>query len=191
MPVATNSARSNTQEQRPAGAGASAVQQVAVQTTPVLPQLQPISSVLAKQLQHEQQQRKRLCQQLHSLERQLQRAASNSTNSLEWLGVQEVAAETDSDDPLFSSSTSPSVQQLQRLLVHRRSQLLKATSSSTSDVTRGESPTNPTAVVSCWANAPRGEGSRHATPAVSRSKLPYVDRFCLASSVCWNIQVRC
>jgi hypothetical protein len=152
VPVATISARSDTWEQRPAVAGVSAAQQVALQTTPVLPRLQPISSVLAKQLQREQQQRKRLCKQLRSLERQLQHAGSNSTNSLDWLGVQVVAAEPDSDDPLFSSSTPPSVQQLQRLLAHRRSQLLNATSSSISDVTRGESLADQTADACCWSH---------------------------------------
>lgn len=109
---------------------------------PVLPHLQPISSVLARQLQHEQQQRKRLYKQLRALEWQLQRAQGTITtqaDSISWLEVQDPAAATDSsDDPLFSSSTPPSVQQLQRLLVHRRRQLQQASSSSISDVARGE-----------------------------------------------------
>jgi hypothetical protein len=142
--------------------------------------------VLAKQLQREQQQRKRLCKQLHSLERQLQRAGSNSTNSLDWLGVHEVAAETDSDDPLFSSSTPPSVQQLQRLLVHRRSQLLKATSSSISDVARGALSTNQTADVCYWVqrpHTPRPGIRGNATAAVSSSLVFSVECFCLPTSV--------
>jgi hypothetical protein len=111
------------------------------QAAPVLPKLQPISSVLARQLQREQQQRKRLCRQLHRLERQLQRANSSSISpAADIVAWEEVAdSTTDGEDPLFSSSTPPSVQQLQRLLVHRRSQLLQATSSSISDVSRGES----------------------------------------------------
>lgn len=115
----------------------------------MLPQLQPISSVLARQLQLEQQQRRRLYKQLKALERQLQRAQGSTAQpdasfTLDWLQVPspaavDISSDSSSDDPLYSSSTPPSVQQLQRLLVHRRSQLQQATSSSISDVARGES----------------------------------------------------
>lgn len=135
-------------------------------TPPPLPNLQPISGVLAKQLQREQQERKRLCRQLQRLEQQLHNAGTSSSSSLsdQVLGTlldldnragtasstTTTAAEAAAaggvavddavgdGDPLFSSRTPPSLQQLQRLVVHRRSQLLRATSSSISDVTRGE-----------------------------------------------------
>lgn len=139
--VAAPTVRTSTWEPLPAVIEAPTAQQAAGSTLPGLPQLQPISSVLAKQLKREQQQRKRLGQQLHSLERQLGRAngSSSQADSVAWVQVPElITAEADSDDPLFSSSAPPSVQQLQRLLVHRRRQLLQATSSSVSDVTRGE-----------------------------------------------------
>jgi hypothetical protein len=148
--------RINTWDSRQAAPEPPTAQPAPQQAQQALPALQPISSSLARQLRREQQQRKRMYKQLQSLERQLQ-ASSSSSSALGEAGITDglqlpgAAADMGADDPLFDlSSGSPSVQQLQRLLVHRRSQLLRATSSSISDVTRGKASQHlPLPIIAC------------------------------------------
>lgn len=136
----TSSGRTASWEARYAAPEPTAAAQLTSPEVPsALPNLQPISRMLDRQLQREQQQRKRLRKQLQRLERQLyNRTSSSSSDQAEFLEPFSSPRQADSDDPLFSTARPPSVQQLQRLVVHRRTQLLRATSSSISDVTRGE-----------------------------------------------------
>lgn len=131
---------------------------------PCLPaSLKPISSSLACELKRQQQLKKRLRRQLTSLQRQLHdvmnttssqaitdlpgegglaldSSSSSSTDSASSSLEDSFASSftDESDDPLFSASTPPSVEQLQRQLVYVRSQLLQASSRSLSDVLTGE-----------------------------------------------------
>jgi hypothetical protein len=110
----------------------------------VLPKLQPISRTLARELQREQRLRKRLKQQIGLLQRQLVLycdnqsllATDNSSNSLATLSSSSSVElyEEWGDDPLFSAATPPSLEQLQRKLVHVQRQLLQANSESLADV---------------------------------------------------------
>ncbi|WIA40140.1 hypothetical protein OEZ86_013539 [Tetradesmus obliquus] len=110
-----------------------------------LPKLQPISRTLARELLREQRLKKRLKQQIGLLQRQLVQhgdsqtaLASNnpgsavSSSSSSSSGVQ--LYEQWSEDPLFSAATPPSLEQLQRKLVHVQRQLLQASSESLADI---------------------------------------------------------
>ncbi|KAF6261727.1 hypothetical protein COO60DRAFT_733722 [Scenedesmus sp. NREL 46B-D3] len=115
----------------------------------LLPKLQPISRTLARELQREQRLKKRLRQQIGLLQRQLELhgdsqsglATDNPSNSLARISSSSSSSSSTvqlyedwSDDPLFSAATPPSLEQLQRKLVHVQRQLLQASSESLGDV---------------------------------------------------------
>jgi hypothetical protein len=115
----------------------------------LLPKLQPISRTLARELQREQRLRKRLKQQIGLLQRQLVLrgdsqnllVTDNSGNSPATRSSSSSSSiqlyEEWGDDPLFSAATPPSLEQLQRKLVHVQRQLLQASSESLADVLTG------------------------------------------------------
>jgi hypothetical protein len=133
---------------------------------PCLPEnLKPISSSLANELRRQQHLKKRLKKQLTTLQRQLHNmsniASSQTIGVLAGEGVvgtrdhSSGSYSTDSassslddcfgngfreecEDPLFSTATPPSVEQLQRQLVYVRSQLLQSSSESLADVLTGK-----------------------------------------------------
>lgn len=101
--------------------------------------LQPISRTLAHKMQHEQRLKRKLQSEIQKLQQQLHQV------HCPWPSQQELNPSTNQstdndelvDDPLFSLSTSPSVEQLQRRLVRLRSRLQAANTGSLADVRTG------------------------------------------------------
>jgi hypothetical protein len=67
-----------------------------------------------------------------------------------------------SEDPLFSAATPPSLEQLQRKLVHLQRQLLQASNESLADILTGKSATN------CRCTAFLRCHNRHITKLIGR-----------------------
>jgi hypothetical protein len=116
-----------------------------------MPKLQPISRTLARELHREQRLKKRLRQQIGLLQRQLLLQGGNQPGLLVNNPGSIVSSSSSSsssssiqlfeqweEDPLFSAASPPSVEQLQRKLVHVQRQLLQASNESLADILTGK-----------------------------------------------------
>lgn len=106
-----------------------------------VPRLHAISRTLARELRQEQRLNKQLQTEIAQIQRQLQLVSGQgSLASQQSLGSSSSNSLADDavEDPLFSLTTPPSVEQLQRRLVKLRSQLQAAGSGSLADVMTGE-----------------------------------------------------